>query len=210
MLNDQELGEAAQIRAKLDRALSAAMATQEMTQRGRNRLRARALISARQDMAALRERSASREQAEQARHYRAAFGIRPDKSAEDRAYRDSLAARNLSASDARQLYDQAVARGDELAQTAIAELAWANGDEPLGGTGWSEILSAYGASKPQYDTALSAMSAVANPDRVAQFYDKAVLEIAQPSDMHGGLESLAADDEPASDSGTSVQWGNAG
>ena len=161
-------------------------------------------------MVELRARSASREQAEQARNYRAAFGIRPDKSAEDRAYRDSLAARNVSAAEARAMYDQAAARGDEVAMTAIAELAWANGDNELDGQAWSPILSAYGASKPAYDRALTALSAAANPDRVAQFYDKALLEITQPSDLRGSLESLAADDQPASGQPAGTSWsGNA-
>lgn len=206
MLNDQELGEAAQIRAKLDRALTAALSTQELTTRGRNRLRARALIDARQAMAELRERSATRETAEQAKHYRAAFGIRPDKSAEDRAYRDSLAARGLSAQAARELFAQAQARGDDVAMTAIAELAWANGDNELDGKAWWPILDEYGATKPAYDTALTAMSAVANPDRMAQFRDKAALEIQQPADLRGSLESLAADDQPASGRAAGTDW----
>jgi hypothetical protein len=96
------------------------------------------------------------------------------------------------------MYDQAAARGDEVAMTAIAELAWSNGDDPMGGSAWSSILSAYGASKPQYDTALSALSAAANPDRVTKFRDKAALEITQPSDLRGSLEALATDDQPAS------------
>ena len=209
MLNEQELAEAAQIRAKLDRATDAAMSAQDLTKRGRDRLRARAIIDARQAMAELRGRSASREQEETAEHYRAAFGIRPDRSAEDRQYRDSLAARNPSAAEARAMYDQAVARGDELAQTAIAELAWQNGDS-IDGPGWSPILDAYGASKPAYDTALTAMSAAANPGRAVQFYDKALLEIAQPSDLRGSLETLAADDEPASGGSAGMSWNAAG
>jgi hypothetical protein len=207
MLTNDEMAEAAQIRAKLDRALTAAISAQGITSHERNRQRARAIISARQDMAALRARSAQREQAEQAKHYKAAFGIRPDKSAEDRAYRDSLAARNLSASDARQLFAQAEARGDDVAMTAIAELAWQNGDNELDGRAWSPILNEYGASKPQYDTALTAMSAAANPDRMAQFRDKAALEISQPRDLRGSLEALAADDQPASGGRSmGMQW----
>jgi hypothetical protein len=206
MLNNDELAEAAQIRAKLDRVLTAAISTSEMTTRGRNRLRARAIIDARQAMAELRARSATRETAEQAKHYKAAFGIRPDKSAEDRAYRDSLAARNLSAQDARQLFAQAAARGDDVAMTAVAELAWANGDNELDGRAWWPILDEYGATKPAYDTALTAMSAVGNPDRMQQFRDKAALEITQPSDLRGNLDALAADDEPASGRPVGMPW----
>ena len=206
MLNDQEMQEAAQIRNAMQRKLDAAMGTQGITRREQNRQRARALIDARQAMAELRARSVTRETADQAKHYRAAFGLRPDKSAEDRAYRDSLAARNLSASDARQLFAQAEARGDDVAMTAIAELAWQNGDNELDGHAWSPILEAYGASKPQYDTALTALSEASNPDRVAQFYDKAVLEIPQPSDLRGSLETMAADDEPASGGSTGTPW----
>lgn len=210
MLNNDELTEAAQIRAKLDRALTVAISTQELTTRGRDRLRARALIAARQDMAALRERSAQREQTDQAKHYRAAFGLRPDKSAEDRAYRDSLASRGLSAQAARQLFAQAEARGDDVAMTAIAELAWNNTGNELDGKAWSPILSEYGALKPAYDTALAAMTEAANPDRMQQFRDKTATEISQPSDLRGSLEALAADDEPAAGGSTGMSWGNAG
>lgn len=210
MLNESELAEAAQIRNTMQRKLDAAMTTQGITSRERNRLRARALIGARQDMAELRQRSGEREQAEQAKHYRAAFGIRPDKSAEDRAYRDALAARGLSAQAARQLFAQAAARGDDVAMTAIAELAWNNTGNELDGQAWSPILTEYGATKPAYDTALAAMTEAANPDRMAQFRDKATLEIVQPSDLRGSLEALAADDEPSGGSSTGMSWGNAG
>ena len=208
MLNDQELTEAAKIRAKLDKALTTAISAQGITQRERNRQRARALLSAREDMAALRQQSGERELAEQAKNYRAAFGLRPDKSAEDRAYRDSLAARNLSAQAARQLYAQAAARGDDVAMTAIAELAWGMTGNELDGRAWQPILQEYGATKPAYDAALAAMSDAANPDRMAQFRDKTTLEISQPKDMRGSLEALAADDQPAGSTG--MPWGNAG
>ncbi len=206
MLNDQEMQEAAQIRAKMDRYMTVAMTTQGITRREQDRQRAQALISAKQDMAALRERSASREQAEQAKNYRAAFGIRPDRSAEDRAYRDSLAARKLSAQDARQLYAQAAARGDDVAMTALAEIAWQNSGNELDGQAWSPILDEYGASKPAYDDALTAMTAAMNPDRMQQFRDKTILEIVKPSDLRGDLNALAADEQSASGHPAGMPW----
>jgi hypothetical protein len=199
MLSQDELREAAQIRATMEAKLARIQASGDLVPRAAARERARCILVAREAMQALRARSDERTSAEAAKAYRAAFGIRPERSAEDRSYRDSLTARNVGWEEAAQLFAQAQARGDELAQTALAEYAWQRHDDPLGGKAWLDsILVPYGASKPAYDAALTTLSDAVEPDRMGQLRDKVATEIAQPPDLHGDLRSLAADEGEAS------------
>jgi hypothetical protein len=198
MLNQNELKEAAQIRATMDRRLAQIAASRDLTPRAVARERAKAILAARDAMSAIRQRNAERTAGEQEKAYRQAFGIRPDRSGEDRAYRDSLSARAPSYDEAGTMYRQAVARGDELAQTALAEYAWSQRDNPLDGHAWVDgILQPYGESRPEYDSAIVTMLSAERPDRMDQLRDKVMTEIAQPSDLHGDLRTLAADDAEA-------------
>lgn len=198
MLNQQELQEASAVRAKMDRRLAQVSASRDLTPRAVARERAKAIIEAREGMSAIRQRSAERTAGEQAKAYRAAFGIRPDRAGEDREYRDSLAVRGIGLGEARAMFAQAVARGDELAQTALAEYAWSQRDNPLDGHAWVDgILQPYGESRPEYDSAIVTMLGAEHPDRMEQLREKVATEIAQPSDLRGDLQALAADEAEA-------------
>jgi hypothetical protein len=194
MLDNEERAEAAQIQAGLARRLDAARRDQTITSRERQRRQAKAVLAARGDMSTLRQKSADRETAVQQKAYRALFGIRPDKSAEDRAYRDSLAARDLSATEACALYDQAVARRDDLAMTALAELAWQHSGDEMGGPAWHPILDAF-RTEPRMEDAMVSLVELANPGRLDKLRDKMTTDIQQPSDLPGNLDWLAGDAE---------------
>ena len=81
MLNDAETQEAARIQDKLRARLDAAETTPDLTQRGRDRLRARALLDAKAEMRAVREQSDTRTQSAFHYAYREAFGISLEHSA---------------------------------------------------------------------------------------------------------------------------------
>ena len=198
MLSEQELAEAARIRAMMDRRLAQIAGSRDLTPRAVARERAKAILAARDAMSAIRRQSGERQEAQTAKAYRAVFGIRPDRSGEDRSYRDSLTARAPSWEEASEMYAQAVARGDELAQTAIAEYAWSQHGNPLGGSAWVDnILQPYGASRPEYDNALVMLTNAEHPDRMEQLRDKVATEIMQPPDLRGDLQALAADEAEA-------------
>jgi len=200
MLFDSEIQEAGQIRAKLAKRLEQIGATQGITKREADRQRARAILAARGEMAELRGKSDERIAGDTAKAYRAAFGIRPDRSAEDRAYRDSLVANKTDAPTARALMAQAVARGDDVAMTALAEYAWQHHGEPMEGKAWIPILETYGESSDAYRNALGTLVSLTSPDKISRFQDKLATEITQPSDLVGNLDYLAADDEPSQSS----------
>src|SRR6266487_940792 len=121
MLTDEERNRANQIQARLRAELAATEGNRDLNRQARDRLRARAVLKAQADLAALRQKSDERHAGESARAYRAAFGLRPDRAAEDRACRDKLAADPPTAGQAQRLFAQALARDDELAMTALAE-----------------------------------------------------------------------------------------
>jgi hypothetical protein len=182
----------------MDRRLTQIIGSSDLTDRARARERARAILDARDAMSAIRTRSDERTAAEFATAYRQAFGLRPDRSAEDRAYRDSLAARDIGPTEAQALFAQAQARGDELAKTALAEYAWTRKDNPLDGKAWVDaVLQPYGDSNSSYDKAIMTLIGIGNPDRMTQFRDKTATEITQPSDLRGDLRALAAEEGTA-------------
>jgi hypothetical protein len=195
-LNDREQQQAATIQARMRAGLAAAEANGDLTREARDRLRARAVLKAKADMAALRQAADSRQASETGRAYKAAFGLRPNRASEDRAYRDGLAANPPTVSKVQELFNQALARGDELAMTALAELAWMNRGEP--GGHWLELLERYGGVSPQYDRAIRDLIALTEPNRSQQITDKLQTEIVVPPDLaRGSLESMAA--EPAAE-----------
>jgi hypothetical protein len=191
MLTDQERMQASQIQTRMRADLARAEASGDLNHDARNRLRARAVIRARAEMAELRQAADARHASDTAQAYKAAFGLRPDRAAEDRSYRDSLATKPPNVSQAQGLFAQAQARGDELAMTALAEFAWINRGEP--GGHWIELLGQYGDVSPAYDRAIRDLIALTEPDRRMQITDKLQTEIVAPPDLqHGNLEAMAA------------------
>lgn len=163
--------------------LQALEANTDLTLRGRDRQRARALIEAQNATRALRERSDARNQEAFARAYRDAFGLDQMRSAEDRALRAELAsaaaAGELGPVEAQQKMQGALAIGDSLVARALAQLAYEHRNDELGADAWV---------------------AVAEPSKLARFRDKVATEIAIPPDLQrGNLTAIASDDdEPAS------------
>ena len=157
-------------------------------------------------MKEIRDSAAAREAEESASAYRAAFGIRPDRSAEDRAYRDSLATRNLTHSEAGALFAQAQARGDSVAQTALAEYAWGQRNNELDGHAWIPLLESYAGSSAVFGKALSTLVGIEQPSKLERLQQKMSMEVAVPSDMHGDLNYLARDDEPSGDRPIGMPW----
>lgn len=208
MLNDQEREQAGQIHETMRQKLNAARADVTVTKRERDRRIAKAVLSAKAALAELHTRSALRDQGEQAKAYRQLFGLDRTRAAEDRAYRDSLAARNLSAADAISLYHQAQARGDKLAMTALAELAWSNSGDEFGGDAWHPILDHYTASTTVNTVSMGELVQLVNPDRLEQMRDKLLFEVVQPTDITGNLEYLASDAEtpPAVGPAPGMPW----
>lgn len=194
MLNNAEVVQATAIRSELARKLAQIGATQGITRREADRRKAQAVLAAREEMRELRAGSNDRSSEEAAKSYKACFGIRPDRSAEDRAYRDSLAAQELSATDASRLMAQAIMRGDELAQTALAEYAWNAHHDPVSGKSFIPVLESY--ADAGYGDALNALASLSEPSKIDRFTDKVATEISQPSDLPGNLDYLARDDEP--------------
>jgi hypothetical protein len=173
---------------------------------------ARAVLAARKDMATLRGNSAARAEVDRRAAYGKLFGI---KSAEDRAYRDNLSDRvaegSLNATKARALYDLAVARGDDAAVAALAELAWSHSGDELGGEAWHPILDAYRSRSDAMENAMSVLVEISSPDKMVTMREKLSLEVLAPSDLTGNLEFLASDAETM-DAGTPVgqNWQQSG
>jgi hypothetical protein len=164
----------------------------DLTPRARDRLKAQAVLVARGRMAALREASDEHHTREQRNAYYRAFGIDPKRSAEDRAYRDQLAANPPSAAEAQRMMAQAQARGDTLAQRALAELAWNNRRDPT--QYWVGVLNLYGDANGQQALAITDLIIYDDPNKQERFRDKMYTEIMQPRELAGDLKMIAADD----------------
>ena len=205
MLNDAETQEAARIQARLQAKLQALEANTDLTLRGRDRQRARALIEAQNATRALRERSDARNQEAFARAYRDAFGLDQMRSAEDRALRAELAsaaaAGELGPVEAQQRMQGALAIGDSLVARALTQIAFEHRNDELGADAWVAVAEMYGGSAPAVDKVLSAVfDASAEPSKLDRFRDKVATEIAIPPDLQrGSLAAIASDDDgPAS------------
>jgi hypothetical protein len=203
-LLESERTEAMQIQARLAGQLGATRADKTIGTRERQRQMARAVLAARKNMTALRSQSAARAEVDRRVAYGKLFGI---KSADDRAYRDSLAARvaegSLNATKARALYDLAVQRGDDVAVMALAELAWSHSGDELGGEAWWSLLDSYRNRSDALESAMSVLAEISSPDKLDTMREKLSLEVLAPSDLTGNLEFLASDAETM-DSGTPV------
>lgn len=207
MLSEAELQHIGMIQSKLRTDLAATEGNKELNKRARDRARAKAILGAREAIREIRESAAAREADESGRAYKALFGIRPDRAGEDRQYRDGLAARNLSAAEARALYAQAHTRGDELAMTAIAELAWQHRSDQLDGSNWIPILEAHAGTSAALGNAAATLVSIEQPSKLDRLQEKMAMEVPVPSDMHGDLNYLAQDDEPSGDRPIGMPWG---
>jgi hypothetical protein len=192
MLVKDERERASAIQARLRDQLAAINANHDLTPRARDRLKAQAVLSAREQMAALREASNNRHTREQRNAYYRAFGIDPTRSAEDRAYRDQLAANPPSAKAAAEMMAQAQQRGDTLAQRALAEMAWNNRRDPT--QYWVGVLNLYGDSGGQQALSIVDLAIYDDPSKQERLRDKLYTEIMKPSDLPGDLKTLASDD----------------
>ena len=203
MLSEAEIQHIGQIQSKLRTDLAAAESNRELSKRARDRARAKAVLGAREGMKEIRDSAAAREAGESQTAYRRLFGIRSDS---DRQYRDNLAARNLSAPEARALYAQAYTRGDELAMTAIAELAWTHRTDQLDGNSWLPILETYSSQSAILRSAAETLVGIEQPSKLDRLQQKMAMEVVVPSDMHGDLNYLARDDEPSGDRPIGMPW----
>ena len=204
MLNDAETQEAARIQARLQAKLQALEANTDLTLRGRDRQRARAILDDRAAMRGLREQSDAREQEAFSRAYREAFGLDQTRSAEDRALRAELAAADIGPVEAQQRMASALAIGDTLQARALAQLAYKNRNSELGGDAWIGVMEMYGGSAPAADRVMTnVLAAGGTASKLDRFRDKVATEIQAPPDLQrGSLESIAADDDgPAAVSG---------
>jgi hypothetical protein len=197
MLNQQEQVEAETIQATLRAKLEAAAAAADITPRGRDRLRARAVIEAQTAIRELRARSDARVQAAFDKAYREAFGLSLERSAEDRALRAELAANPPGAVEAQQRLAAALAIGDHLQARALAQLAFEHRNDELGADAWMVVAEQYGASAPTADRLMAAVfDAGTEPSKMDKFRDKAATDILVPADLQrGNLAAIAADDD---------------
>ena len=210
MLIESELAEAVQIRAKMDRRMDQIAASRDLSPRAVARERAKAVLECRAEMRALRERSNEREQKAFDKAFREAFGLLPDRSAEDRDLRAKLAANPPSAAEAYAMMQSALAIGDTLQARALAQVAYENRLDSMGGDTWVNVLEMYGGSNPELDRQITNVLIFSGqPDKIDRFRDKLQTEIPQPSDLHGNLDRLASDDEPSGAHPIGMNFGTA-
>jgi hypothetical protein len=199
VLADRERNEVAQIQATMRKRLDALRADTTIVPRERQRRMAQVVLDARGRIAAISTQATTRQATEQATAYRKLFGLRAGHSAEDRAYRDGLAARvaegSLSASDASRLYDIASARGDDAAMTALAELAWTHSGDELGGNAWHPILDNYRSRSGELEGAMSTLVSLVSPSKLDTLRERMELEVSQPDDLPGNLQWLAGPED---------------
>jgi hypothetical protein len=211
MLTDKERNEVATIQATMQQRLAALRADTTIVPRERQRRMAKAVLGARERIAQINTQASTRQEKQQARAYRTLFELRTGHSAEDRAYRDNLAARvaegSLDATGASKLYNIAAARGDDMAMTALAELAWANSGNELGGSAWHPILDAYRGRSDELESAMTTLVSIVSPDKLGVMRERLEMEVTQPSDLPGNLDFLASDaDSTSSDPQPAQNW----
>lgn len=179
MLIDSELAEAVQIRTRMDRRMDEIAANRDLSGRAAARERAKAILAARRAMSELRERSDEREATAFGKAYLEAFGLRPDKSAEDRDLRARLDANPPDAVDAHAMMVAALQIGDELQARALAKLAWDHRLDELGGSAWVDnVLQPYGDSSPENDRLITNLITFGGqPAKIDRFRDKLQTEI---------------------------------
>ena len=197
MLNDAETQEAARIQARLQEKLAALDANTDLAPRGRDRLRARALLDAQNTLRTLREQSDAREKAAFDKAYKDAFGLSLERPGEDRQLRAELAANPPDAIEAGKRMVNALAIGDSTLARALAQIAYEHRNDSPGGDAWVGVAELYGGSSPAVDKLMAAVFAAgAQPHKLDRFRDKVATEIQVPSDLQrGSLAAMAADDD---------------
>jgi hypothetical protein len=209
VLSEKERNEVAQIQATMRKRLETLRADSSVVPRERQRRMAQAVIDAREAVKAIKDKADARQGTEQDAAYKTLFGLNAGRAAEDRSYRDSLAARvdegSLDANRAAALYNLAVTRGDELGMTALAELAWQHSGDEMGATAWHPILDAHRGQSDELGNAMTSLVALVNPDKISRMREKLELEVVQPEDLPGNLEWLAGDEDSLS-GGTAQNW----
>ena len=197
MLNDAETQEAARIQARLQEKLAALDANTDLAPRGRDRLRARALLDAQNTLRTLREQSDAREKAAFDKAYKDAFGLSLERPGEDRQLRAELAANPPDAIEAGKRMVNALAIDDKYMARALAQIAFDHRMDELGGEAWIGVAELYGGSAPAVDKLMSAVFAAgAVPAKLDRFRDKVATEVQVPSDLQrGSLAAIASDDD---------------
>jgi hypothetical protein len=203
MLIETEIAAVRQVQARLASELDGIREDRDLAPRSRQRLMARAVLSARAQLRELRATSDAREAGEQRKAYIQAFGMDPSRAAEERALRSELAASAPGAVEVRDAMTEALRIGDTLAARVIAAYAWDHRNDDLGGDHYKGTLNAYADSSPEATRVLTNLvtfdgsTGSSGPARIQRLQDKLLTEVPTPADLPGNLEHLAADQEPA-------------
>jgi hypothetical protein len=214
MLTPGERAEATEIQASLARTLEEIRADTGLTDREKRRQMARMVLSARDSMHALRADAAEFDGAERTEAFRTAFGIDPNRAAEERTIRAGLSAESPGPVEIAARLQNAIAIGDWLAAKVLGAYAYSHKDDPLDGGAYKGVLNQYADISPSVEQAMIALrdadagTSASGDDRLARFQDKIALEISVPSELSGGsLDAYAADDDPAPASPAGMPFG---
>ena len=203
MLADQEREAAQEIQKRLRTVLDGYRASQELMPRARQRGMARAILASREEMAALRQASADREEGERRKAYLAAFGLDLTRSAEDRELRAELAAAEPGAVETERRMSQALRVGDLLAARAVAAYAFDRRNDEMGGDAFRGVLDLFAGHSEGIERQMVSLASLdddigqSGAAKLARLGDKLLVEIQQPSDLPGNIGALASDDEPS-------------
>jgi len=205
MLNQQEREAAAGITARHGEVLEMIRGYTGITERERKRMLADITIVARDALRKIRDESAAREDSARNGAYLAAFGVNPQRAAEERQLRAELVSANPSAVEVGERMAAALRVGDLTEAKILAAFAYDMRNAPLGGDYFRGVLDQYAAHSDGLRRQMTALAASdtstgdSGPARLQRLQDKLCTEVMVPSEVSGGtLESWAAEDsEPA-------------
>jgi hypothetical protein len=204
MLSADERKAAAEINARLSAVLARIREYTGITDRERKRMIAEATISARDGLRDIRRNSEASTGAAREAAFRAAFGIDPNRAAEERALRAGLSQDAPGAVEVAARLQRALAIGDHLAAKVLGNYAWDRRNSPVDGAYYRGILNTYSQISPSVHKMMSELVAVdegigdSGGARMARLQDKLVTEISMPEEVSTGntLEGWAAEDGP--------------
>ena len=204
VLTQDEKRAAAEISSRLQAAVEAIRGYSGITDRERKRMIADATLQARDGLREIQRGSEARTTSARESAFRAAFGIDPNRAAEERALRSALAQDAPGAAETAARLANALAIGDHLAAKVLGNYAWDQRHNQVDGAYYRGILNTYSEISPSVHKTMSELVAVdegigdSGDARMARLSDKLATEVSVPEEVATGntLEGWAAEDGP--------------
>lgn len=196
MLTPQERDAARTLRIAHDKRLQAIRADKTLSVTGKQQAIARAVLGTRGALKQLRADSDARDARRRRDLEARLFGHGGGRAADMISARDAAerAAACKTAAEAQRLLHTAELNGDAVLARAVFAQAWASFSDMK--PGWGAVARGYLENRPEDNAAAAELAGILDPGRGERMSDRICTELAQPSDLMGSPEAIAARAEP--------------